>query len=251
MSPAERKQDMTALVYDPATSALAVARAAVPSLIAFMLGLRADMEQSASGASSANVMRDRQLVAFLGAAAGGDSRAFESFYNATSGHTLAVVRRITGDAHAEDVMSDCYLQAWRSAGQFDAGRGSPLAWLLTMARSRALDRLRQETLRHGGLAGAPEFDPDDTEPNLAPGPEQLLETVETSSQLHNALSQLSANERWVLGLAFFRDCSQSEISDLTDLPLGTVKSLITRAQQKLRESLQQHPGDSAPPGSRH
>ncbi len=54
---------------------------------------------------------------------------------------------------------------------------------------------------------------------------------------HEALARLSANERWVLGLAYFRDCTQTEIAALTGLPLGTVKSLVTRAQHKLRETL--------------
>jgi len=149
-----------------------------------------------------------------------------------------VVRRIAGDVHAEDVLSDCYFQAWRNAKQFDAARGSALSWLLTMARSRALDRMRQETLRHGGLAGAPEFDPDSSETGQDSGPEQLLESVEAGSRLHAALSHLSANERWVLGLAYFREHSHSEIAGITGLPLGTVKSLVTRAQHKLRETLQ-------------
>jgi RNA polymerase sigma-70 factor (ECF subfamily) len=203
------------------------------------------MQESVTDPLGASEMRDRQLSDLLGAAAGGDALAFESFYSATVRFAMPLVRRIAGDAHAEDVLSDCYFQAWRNAAQFDAGRGSALAWLLTMARSRALDRLRQEKLRHGSLAGAPPFDPDSDEPHPDPGPEQLLESVQASSQLHAALSQLSADERWVLGLAFFRDHSHSEIAAFTGLPLGTVKSLITRAQHKLRELLQD-PGQSAP-----
>jgi len=196
------------------------------------------MQQPVIDPVKTNAARDAQLAGLLRAAAGGDGAAFESFYNGTSRYAMAVVRRIAGDVHAEDVLSDCYLQAWRSAKDFDAGRGSPLSWLLTMARSRALDRMRQETLRHGGLSGAPEFDPDSSETGQDPGPEQLLESVEAGSRLHAALSLLSANERWVLGLAYFREHSQSEIAGITGLPLGTVKSLITRAQHKLRETLQ-------------
>ncbi|HXD39005.1 MAG TPA: RNA polymerase sigma factor [Ramlibacter sp.] len=196
------------------------------------------MQQPVIDPVKTNAARDAQLAGLLRAAAGGDGAAFESFYNGTSRYAMAVVRRIAGDVHAEDVLSDCYLQAWRSAKDFDAGRGSPLSWLLTMARSRALDRMRQETLRHGGLSGAPEFDPDSSETGQDPGPEQLLESVEAGSRLHAALSLLSANERWVLGLAYFREHSQSEIAGITALPLGTVKSLITRAQHKLRETLQ-------------
>jgi RNA polymerase sigma-70 factor (ECF subfamily) len=187
---------------------------------------------------ASNAARDELLAAQLHAAAGGDGRAFESFYNSTARYTMAVVRRIAGDVHAEDVLSDCYFQAWRNAKQFDAARGSALTWLLTMARSRALDRLRQEMLRHGGMTGAPEFDADSGDHGDEPGPEQLLESVEAGTRLHAALSHLSPNERWVLSLAYFREHSQSEVATMTGLPLGTVKSLINRAQHKLREALQ-------------
>lgn len=206
--------------------------------ITFVLAFRPSMEAPATNPQAANAVRDERLAGQLRAAAGGDARAFEAFYDGTVRYALALVRRIAGQALAEDVLSDCYFQAWRDARRFDPARGSPLTWLLTMARSRALDRLRQETLRHGGQAGAPAFDADETEAAPSPGPEQLLESVEACSRLHSALAQLSANERWVLGLAYFRDHSQSEIASLTGLPLGTVKSLINRAQHKLREVLQ-------------
>jgi RNA polymerase sigma-70 factor, ECF subfamily len=181
--------------------------------------------------------REPQLAALLVAAAAGDARAFEQFYDATVRHAMAVVRRVAGSAYAEDVLSDCYFKAWRNAAQFDPARGSALAWLLTMARSRALDRMRQETLRHGGASGAPEFDADSEQAAHDAGPDALLETTQASTRVHAALAQLSANERWVLGLAFFRDCTQSEIATLTGMPLGTGKSLITRAQHKMRETL--------------
>jgi len=187
---------------------------------------------------SPHAARDEKLVALLRAAAGGDAHAFESFYNSTARVAMAVVRRIAGDAYAEDVLADCYFQAWRNAAQFDAQRGSAMAWLLTMARSRALDRLRQESVRHGGLSGAPPGAADGEDPGTLPGPDQLLESVEASTRLHAALAGLSANERWVLGLAYFRDHTHGEIATLTRMPLGTVKSLINRAQRKLRETLQ-------------
>lgn len=176
------------------------------------------------------------LAALLEAAAAGNARAFESFYMATSRTALAFVRRVAGDALAEDVLADAFFQAWRDAGRFDGTRGSALAWLLTIARSRALDRLRQESLRHGGLAGAPDYDADGDEAADA-SPPDLLEAVHSSSRLHAALRDLSANERWVLGLAYFREHTQAEIAALTGMPLGTVKSHMVRAQARLREAL--------------
>jgi RNA polymerase sigma-70 factor, ECF subfamily len=181
--------------------------------------------------------REPQLAALLAAAASGDARAFEQFYDATVRHAMAVVRRVAGSAYAEDVLSECYFQAWRNAARFDPARGSALAWLLTMARSRALDRMRQESLRHGGATGAPEFDADAEQAAHDVSPDALLESTQANTRVHAALAQLSANERWVLGLAFFRDCTQTEIATLTGMPLGTVKSLITRAQHKMRETL--------------
>jgi RNA polymerase sigma factor (sigma-70 family) len=190
------------------------------------------------GMSDPSTERDAELVRLLAAAAAGDGRAFESFYDATARLTLAVVRRIAGDALAEDIVADTYFQAWRCANRFDAGRGSALTCLLTMARSRALDRVRQEQLRHGGLTGAPDHCPDDTVDGGVVGPDALLESLQAQSRLHEALAELSAGERWVLGLAYFRDLSQSEIAAVTAMPLGTVKSLMTRAQHKLRGALQ-------------
>ncbi|MBC5767208.1 RNA polymerase sigma factor [Ramlibacter albus] len=224
---------MDAAVGPPLTFVLTCPAGAAPALP------RAPRMQTPSPDTElAKRLRDEQLAQWLRAAAGGDGRAFESFYEATSRHALAVVRRITGEAYAEDVLADCYFQAWRNAAQFDPARGSALSWLMTLARSRALDRLRQETLRHGGATGAPHYEADAHERCPALGPDELLESVEASTRLHEALRELSANERWVLGLAYFRDLSQTEIASLTGMPLGTVKSLMTRSQQKLRGVLQ-------------
>lgn len=190
----------------------------------------------------ADAARDMRCAALLGAAAQGDARAFESFYSLTLAVASAVVRRIAGPAQLEDVLSDAYFQAWQQAGRFDAARGNALTWFLTIARSRALDRLRAEKLRHGGQAGAPEFEVQDLPDDAQPGPDALLESTQAKSQLHAALGRLSGNERWVLGLAYFRDLTHTEIASLTGLPLGTIKSLISRSQQKLRATL----GDALP-----
>ena len=191
--------------------------------------------------------RDARHAALLAAAAQGDARAFEEFYRLTIDLASVVVRRIAGPNQTEDVLSDAYFQAWQQAHLFDPRRGSALTWLLTTARSRALDRWRAERLRHGGLDGAPEFDAAAQEDAASPGPETLLEATQASQHLHAALTRLSANERWVLGLAYYRDQTHGEIAALTGLPLGTVKSLISRSQSKLREALTPAPRISAAP----
>jgi RNA polymerase sigma-70 factor (ECF subfamily) len=180
--------------------------------------------------------RDERLTRLLAASAQGNAEAFEAFYKEAARHALAAVRKLAGESWREDILADTFLQAWRECARYEPHRGSPLGWIVTIARSRALDRLRQEALRHGGLDGAPEHDPDeDTAPSG--DPMQVLQQLQERAQLHGLLDQLPARERWVLSLACFRDLSQSEIAAQTGMPLGTVKTLMNRAQQKLRASL--------------
>ena len=181
--------------------------------------------------------RNRALGVMIAAAARGDIAAFEALYDSTANWLLGRVRRITGEAHAEDVLSEVFLQVWRSLAVYDGSRGQPLAWLATIARSRALDKLRCERRSHGGqpeAAGA--FQEEDSHDV---GPEQLLVLAERDRLLQRSIGALSPKEQMVLGMAYFRECSQSEIAALTGLPLGSVKTLMTRSQQKLRLSLGQ------------
>jgi RNA polymerase sigma-70 factor (ECF subfamily) len=198
-----------------------------------------DRPDAAHGAAAGEAEledRNRALRVMIGAAARGDIAAFEALYDTTAGWLLARVRRIAGEAHAEDVLSEVYLQVWRSLAGYDASRGQPLAWLATIARSRALDKLRCERRSHGGLPEAP-APPQDEEASHEMGPEQLLAIAERDRMLQRSMGALSPKEQLVLGMAYFRDCSQVEIAALTGLPLGSVKTLMTRSQHKLRSSM--------------
>jgi RNA polymerase sigma-70 factor (ECF subfamily) len=179
--------------------------------------------------------RNRSLKVLICAAAKGDVAAFESLYNSTAGWLLGRVRRITGECHAEDVLAEVFLQVWRSLPSYEESRGEPMAWLATIARSRALDRVRTELRMHGGRMDAPEAA--EVEEAHEAGPEQLLAVAERDRLLKVSMGSLSAKEQLVLGMAYFRDCSQNEIAALTGLPLGSVKTLMTRSQQKLRVTL--------------
>lgn len=175
--------------------------------------------------------RDAQLCALVGQAATGDAQAFERFYDATVGYAQALARRMLAAHDLDDVLAEAYFQAWREANRFDAARGSPVTWLLTIVRSRALDLLRRHRASHE--CEAPESL---AEPAAdVPGPQELLASVEAGCALHAALAALSPQERWLLGLAYFRELTHAQISLATGLPLGTVKSSILRAQGKLRQ----------------
>lgn len=187
--------------------------------------------QYATPARLPDAVFNTEICRLIGLAGAGDMAAFQRLYEATAPRLLRLVRTIVGPDHAEDVMTDVYLQAWRSLPSYDARRGEPMAWLVAMARSRALDLLRREKVRTSppGI----EF-----EPQFGASPEDDLLLQEQQAQLHTALrTVLSPKERMVLALAYFRDCTQHEIATLTGWPVGSVKSLMRRAQAKVRAHL--------------
>lgn len=196
----------------------------------------ADPPSNARGADTttagARATRDHQLAALLATAARGDATAFEAFFDATAGYARALARRMLHDADLEDALADAYFDAWQRAAQFDPARGSAVSWLLTIVHSRAIDRLRQ---RPAGAATEARDDDSPTDPMEDPA--ERLWRCQSQQRLHLALAALSASERWVLGLAYFRDLPHGAIARATGLPLGSVKSLILRAQHKLRERL--------------
>ena len=184
-------------------------------------------------AAPSRAQRDAELAVLLHAAGQGSARAFEDFYDRTVGYASALARRMVRPDDLEDVLADAFFQAWREAPRFDVQRGSAVTWLLTLVRSRALDLLRRQRITAQNVA------PEEAEDSASaqPGPDELLALARAGSSLHNALAALSTNERWVLGLAYFRDLTHRQIADCTGLPLGSVKSLILRSQARLREQL--------------
>ena len=198
----------------------------------------ADSGSSETAADRARDEFNDSLRGLIVKAAQGDAKSFERLYDLTVRPILARVRRIAGEVHAEDILADVYLQVWRSLASYQSVRGEPLGWLMTIARSRALDRLRTERRLHGGGSGAVEFD-FGAEPSGEPGPDELVSRLQHCSLLNASMAKLSPNERTVLGLAYYRDCSHNEIASLMGLPLGTVKTLISRSQLKLRKAFTQ------------
>lgn len=165
-----------------------------------------------------------------------DEAALGQLYEALIGRVYGLALRITRNVQtAEEVAEDTFWQAWRQAPRFDAERGTAAAWVMTIARSRALDALRRVEPAES-LA-----DEEDSRPDEAAGPEELLAAAETGSQLHSALLGLDPLPRQLVALAFFRGLSHEEIADHTGLPLGTVKSHIRRALGRLRDSLMPEP----------
>ena len=164
----------------------------------------------------------------------GDETGMGLLYDGTLGHVYGLALRVTRDQDAaEDVVAETYLQVWQQAGRYDVERGTPLAWLLNMTRSRALDYLRRRgtvmTVDDDYSGTALEEPPSDDDPL------SLVMALQRDTTVRAAIATLSPIAQRLLGLAFFRDLSHSEIAELTGLPLGTVKSHLRRAQDSLRQ----------------
>ena len=175
---------------------------------------------------------DRELI--QGAAAG-DADAFASLYDRHGGLALAVARRILGDhGEAEEVLQETFLQVWREAGRYDPSRATPRGWIVVIARSRALDRLRSAAASHRREEGAAsEIGPR----AAAPIGCLRLERLEERRRVTSALSRLPREQREVIELAYYHGLSHSQIAQRLEAPLGTVKSRVLLGLRKLRDLL--------------
>ncbi len=188
--------------------------------------------------SKAPIEERERAVALIRAIAAGNKEAlrrlYEQYHRILFGTLLRILNRPEA---AEEVLQDTFVRAWKSAALYDPSRASPLGWLIMMARSLAIDRIRRR-------ARQPETE------DLAPleqmltsnelSADELAELGERARHLHQLLDCLPFEQRRSIELAFFKGYSQSEISKATNRPLGSVKSDIRRGLIRLRKFLSQH-----------
>jgi len=167
------------------------------------------------------------------AAIAGNSLAFGAAYDTYAPVLYGLLLRILRDASdAQEILQETFLAAWNDARKFDSSRGSELAWLITMGRSRAIDRLRARQRR------------DDREERAAreistatSDVEDPVAFSEIRMAVRSALQELPDAQRSALELAYFDGLSQTEIASKLGEPLGTVKTRTSLAMKKLRERL--------------
>ncbi|WP_353227502.1 sigma-70 family RNA polymerase sigma factor [Novosphingobium sp.] len=165
--------------------------------------------------------------------ADGDRAAFDALYHRTSAKLFGVTLRILPLRHeAEEVLQDIYLSVWRRAATFDPARGSAMTWLITLARNRAVDRLRGTGRR---LTDPIELA--DAVADPAPDAETLAIAGDDAGRLGQCLDRLDAGDARLIRTAFFDGASYAELAERTARPLGTIKSRIRRALIGLRECL--------------
>jgi RNA polymerase sigma-70 factor (ECF subfamily) len=161
----------------------------------------------------------------------GDREAFSRFYDRYASLVFTLAVRLLGvRSEAEDLLQEVFLQVWRQANTYRQERGSPEAWIITITRSRAIDKLRSLRRRDRSVVSA-------AEASRAEGDERLArETMASEARLtvHGALAGLPEAQRTVMELAYFDGLTQSEIAARLGEPLGTVKTRMRTAIERLR-----------------
>lgn len=166
--------------------------------------------------------------------AAGDRAALRQLYQATSSKLFGVCLRILSNRdESEDVLQEVYITIWRRADRFEAGRASVMTWISTIARNRAIDRLRAR----GPLAYAEPVEELEIEDG-APRAEALLEAAQSSEALGKCLSELDERTEKVIRTAFFDGVTYEALAARMETPLGTVKSWIRRGLAKLKGCLE-------------
>ena len=175
----------------------------------------------------------------LPAVARGETAAFEELYDRYSSTLYALLIRILGNPEdAQEVLQETFVKAWTSATMFDAVRGSEVAWLISIARSRGIDRLRSRRIRgdREDEAGR-EISTVSGFVDRTSGADNAIAS-EQRGAVRGALAELPDPQRRALELAYFEGLSQSEIAERLAEPLGTVKTRMQLGMKKLRDRLQ-------------
>ena len=176
-----------------------------------------------------------RLTRALGEVAKGDRAALQIVYRQTSAKLLGVCLRILGDrTEAEDVLQETYVTVWNRAGAYDPERGlSPITWLVTIARNKAIDRLRASKKPRAvrPLEEAAHVS------DGAPAADAVLQTHEEVAQLSHCLDELEPKHALAVRTAFFEGLTYEVLAQRMAVPTGTMKSWIRRSLQRLRACL--------------
>jgi RNA polymerase sigma-70 factor, ECF subfamily len=198
--------------------------------------------------SQARPETDARDARLLSAVARRDERAFAELYDLYASILFGLLLRILHSrAEAEDVLQEVFLQVWQQAPSFDPARGRPFPWLATLARSRAIDRLRavesrERTAKRSAEEGFSAGEPVSAKEEAA---DELALRGERAEVVRGALAQLSEGQRSTLVLAYLGGMSQTEIAERTGQPLGTVKTRTRSGLKKLHELLRNRYGEGA------
>ncbi|MGQ0809749.1 MAG: sigma-70 family RNA polymerase sigma factor [Nitrospiraceae bacterium] len=168
----------------------------------------------------------------------GDAHAFTQLYDQSCSLLYTLALRILGNRdEVAELLQDVYLEVWRKSARYDVGRGTPIAWLVTLTRSRAIDRLRTRASRPQAVADSMDNLTTIHIPDQGPGPFEHHADTEVRHQVASALGALPAAQQQALEMAFYEGLSHVEIAARLNQPLGTIKTRIKLGMTKLRTAL--------------
>jgi RNA polymerase sigma-70 factor (ECF subfamily) len=187
-----------------------------------------------SGTVDLDSARRAKLTDALVRTGQGDRSAFETVYKATCSKLFGVCLRIFPDRNeAEEALQDAYLTIWNKAASFEAGRASPISWLVTVTRNRAIDRLRTR-----GKTGLAALDEATEIADPAPLADARLLADSEDQTLRNCIEGLDRRDSHFIRSAFIGGATYADLAEREGEPLGTVKSRIRRALVKLRACME-------------
>jgi len=186
-------------------------------------------------AASKQLEKSARLMELLARTALADQRAFAELYRLTAPHLYAVALRILREsAAAEEVLQESFVSVWNHAGTYVSAKSQPLTWLTSIVRNRCLDQLRRRELDTVTL--------DDEERDMSianeePSPLEMLLSGSDARAVRNCVELLDSNQKQAVALAFYRGLTHSQLSRHFRQPLGTVKSWVRRALERLKSCL--------------
>ncbi|MDX1457837.1 MAG: sigma-70 family RNA polymerase sigma factor [Marinobacter sp.] len=175
-----------------------------------------------------------RLLQLLAAVAQQDRHAFEALYRDISGRMFGLCLKLAGQRElAEEALQDAFVRIWHHAGEYHSERGTPLSWMLSIARYRTLDLIRARKVRQNSSDQALETLADDRE-----GPLDHSLMMAGSAALTGCLEELSTSQRDSILLSYYRCLTHEELAETMNTPLGTVKSWIRRGLLALKRCLE-------------
>lgn len=179
------------------------------------------------------VVAPPELVRLMERVRHGDQTAFAVLYDELSALVFGTVKRVLRDpAMSEEVTQEVFVELWRTAPRFDPERASVTTWAITMARRRAVDRVRREQSQRDRIARAGTARPDEVDQ-----PDDTVTATIAADEVRRALEELPEDQRVVIEMAFLDGDSHASIAQQLDVPLGTVKGRVRLGLKKLADRL--------------
>ncbi|MGI9535363.1 MAG: sigma-70 family RNA polymerase sigma factor [Thermodesulfobacteriota bacterium] len=180
-----------------------------------------------------NKERDLRWKNLISRIANGDESALSNLYDESIKLTYSLALQVLSNTfEAEEVALDVYKYVWKNATNYDPGRSNPATWLVMLTRSRAIDKLRSSNIP---IKLSKTFEEELITSDI--NPEDTVMGIEQRKFIQEAMLELNPKQRRVIELVYFYQFRQSEIANMLDIPIGSVKSTIRIAKEKLSSSL--------------